>query len=323
MFGAGMMSTLARRDETVANYLQSSPAQKYDRRAVEARFMKTNTLRTAAFLLLLGTGVALAAYGRPQARGGLTSFPAQQRPPGDAELIKRGNALYGIHCRSCHGGDLRGGEAGGSNLLRSSIVLNDQAGERIAPVIREGRQMSGSTGMPPIALNPDETRAIAEYLHSILATARGQGSPPAGPPVDLKVLVGDPVAGRAYFETKCSRCHSATGDLSGIAARLSDPVQLQNFWVAGGAAGGRGAGPTRVTATVTLPTGEKVEGRLGRIDDFVVVLNLPDDTSRSFRRVGDVPRVEIRDPREPHRQLWPEYRDQDIHNVTAFLATLK
>jgi cytochrome c oxidase cbb3-type subunit 3 len=278
--------------------------------------MRSKTILAAGVVLwFMSIGVAPAS----QQRGGLTSFPAQQRPPGDPALIERGRLLYGIHCRSCHGVDLRGGEQGGSNLLRSAAVLNDQAGERIWPVIRDGRQSPGSPAMPALALTPDEGRAIAEYLHSVLATARGQGAPPPGPPVELNVLVGDANAGRAYFESNCAACHSAAS-LGAIGARFPNPVQLQTFWVAGGE---RGGAAQRVFATVVLPSGGKVEGRLVRIDDFIVILNLADGTTRSFRRDGDVPKVEVRDPREPHRQLWPTYTDKDIHDMTAYLATLK
>jgi cytochrome c oxidase cbb3-type subunit 3 len=252
-------------------------------------------------------------------RGGLTSFPAQQRALGDPELIARGNSLYGIHCRSCHGVDLRGGEQGGPNLLRSQLVLNDQAGELILPVVRDGRQNPGMATMPPFVLAADDVNAIAEYIRSVLASARPQGAPPAGPAVTLDVLVGDPAAGGAYFASKCGGCHSATGDLAGIGTRVSNPMQLQNLWVAGG----RGGAQTGVTATVTVASGEKVEGRLGRIDDFIVILTMADGTSRSFRRDDDVPKVEIQDPRAPHRQLWPIYTDKDIHDVTAYLASLK
>jgi cytochrome c oxidase cbb3-type subunit 3 len=176
--------------------------------------------------------------------------------------------------------------------------------------------------MPPIDLSMEETRAVAEYIHSVLATARGQGSPPPGPPVTLNLLAGDASAGRAYFEAKCASCHSATGDLRGIGSRITSPMQLQNTWVAGGA-GGRGGGTTPATATVVLSSGEKFEGRLIRSDDFIVALALADGTSRSFRRDGDVPKVEIREPREGHRKLLPVYTDKDIHNVTAYLVTLK
>jgi hypothetical protein len=103
---------------------------------------------------------------------------------------------------------------------------------------------------------------------------------------------------------------------------MPNPTQLQNYWVGGGA-GGRGGGVAPITVTVTLPSGQKFDGRLGRIDDFIVVLNDEDGSSRSFRRDGDVPKVEIHDPRDAHRRLLPTYTDKDIHDVTAYLATLK
>ena len=259
---------------------------------------------------------APAAQGGRGARGGgqgapTQGFPAQQRPPGDATLISRGNILYGIHCRSCHGADLRGGEQGGPNLLRSEVTMNDQSGELIQPVVREGRRNPGMPPMPAIDLSADDIRAIAEYIHSILATARGQGNPPPGPPVTLNVLVGDASAGRSYFEAKCSSCHSATGDLRGIGSRLGSPTQLQNLWVAGGA-GGRGGGTTPTTATVTLRGGQKVEGRVIRSDDFIIALAMADGTSRSFRRDGDMPKVEIHNPREGHIKLLPGYTSRNI-----------
>ena len=267
------------------------------------------------------------AQGGRGARGGAQGaptqgFPAQQRPPGDAALIARGNTLYGIHCRLCHGADLRGGEQGGPNLLRSDVTMNDQTGELLQPVIREGRRNPGMPSMPAIDLSPDEIRALAEYIHSILATARGQGNPPPGPPVTLNVLVGDASAGRAYFEAKCASCHSATSDLRGIGSRFANPTQLQNAWVAGGA-GGRGGGTTPVTATLSLRGGEKVDGRVIRSDDFMITLGMADGTSRSFRRDGDVPKVEVHNPREGHIKLLPAYTDKDIHDVTAYLVTLK
>jgi cytochrome c oxidase cbb3-type subunit 3 len=202
-------------------------------------------------------------------------------------------------------------------------MLNDQAGELLQPVVRDGRRNPGVPAMPPMDLPTEDIRAIAEYIHSILATARGQGSPPPGPPVTLNLLVGDASAGRAYFEAKCASCHSPTGDLRGIGSRIASPMQLQNTWVAGGA-GGRGGGTTTpTTATVMLSSGEKFEGRVIRSDDFIIALALADGTSRSFRRDGNVPKVEIREPREGHRKLLPVYTDKDIHHVTAYLVTLK
>jgi cytochrome c oxidase cbb3-type subunit 3 len=260
----------------------------------------------------------------PQGGRGRGTFPAQQRAAGDPEQIKRGNGLYGTFCRACHGADLRGGDQGGPNLLRSQIVLNDQDGESIMPVVQNGRQTPGLPPMPPLPVPPDDIKAIAAYIRSVLATARGQGAPPEGPPVELNIVVGDAAAGKAYFDKTCASCHSATGDLQGISTRISSAMLLQNAWVGGGGFGGRGGrGQTPVTVTVTMPNGEKVQGNLGRIDDFIVIVTQQDGSSRSFRRDGDVPKVEIKDPREPHRNLLPKYTDKDIHDVTAYLVTLK
>jgi cytochrome c oxidase cbb3-type subunit III len=260
-------------------------------------------------------------------RGG--GFPAQQRPLADPAVIAQGKTLYEINCRACHGADLRGGDMGGPNLLRSSVALNDVDGEAIGEVVRTGR-----VGMDPFDLPADATKAIAAYVRSVLATARGQGAPPAGPRVTLNVLVGDAKAGQVYFAARCSSCHSPTGDLNGIAERFPDPMTLQNLWVSGGGGGGRGGrggGAARaaessrsdVMVTVTQPSGQKVEGRLERIDDFIVVLTQADGTSQSIRRDGDAPKIEIRDPLETHKKLLLVLTDTDIHNVTAYLATLK
>jgi len=78
-----------------------------------------------------------------------------------------------------------------------------------------------------------------------------------------------------------------------------------------------------VTVTVTQQNGEKVEGNLGRIDDFIVTLTEADGTSRSFRRDGDIPKVEVHDPLKPHKELLRVYSDKDIHDVTAYLVTIK
>ena len=275
--------------------------------------------------------------GRGQGRGRAT-FPAQQRTLADQTIVDRGKALYEINCRSCHGPDLRGGDAGGPNLLRSQLVLNDQHGELIVPLVKSGRQTPGMPPMPALPLPEDDVKAIAEYIHAVAATMRGQGAPPPGAEPELDIVVGDAKAGAAYFAAKCSACHSATGDLQGIATRVGSPLALQNSWVSGGGrgrgrggpgAGGGATGPAssanrrEVRVTVTQPTGEKIEGRLDRIDDFMVTLTPADGMQRSFRRRGDVPKVEINNPLEGHIKLLTEYTDRDIHNVTAYLVTLK
>ena len=256
------------------------------------------------------------------AQGELRQAPydAQQRPPGDPARIARGQALYGIHCRGCHGIDLRGGDLGGPNLLRSQLVLRDRQGELIWPILRDGQSTAGVSSMPAQSLAEDDAHAVAEFIHSILATSSRQGGPPPGPELELDIVVGDATAGRTYFEATCASCHSADGDLAGIATRIPDPKTLQNTWVRGRQ---RGAPRPPVRVTVTEATGARTEGRLERLDDFLVALTTDDGRRRSFRRRGSTPRVEIDDPTARHAELLGLYTDPDIHDVTAYLVTLK
>jgi cytochrome c oxidase cbb3-type subunit 3 len=263
--------------------------------------------------------------GGRQGRGAV--FPAQQRSPGDPAAIERGRALYSVTCSACHGVDARGGQLGGPNLLRSQLVLSDQDGELIVPVIQKGRP---DKGMPPMPVSEEDGKAVATYLHSVLASAGRQGSPPPvdTPPPDI--LVGDATAGQAFFTARCTACHSATGDLQGIATKVPDAKMLQNLWVSGGATmgrggrgGGRGANAPTVSVTVTRASGEKVTGPVVRYDDFIVTLTDADGSIRSFRRDGDVPKVDIHDPLQGHRELLAVYTDKNMHDVTAYLVTLK
>jgi cytochrome c oxidase cbb3-type subunit III len=251
-------------------------------------------------------------------RGTITSprnaYP--DRLPGDPAAIERGKALYGVNCQFCHGADTRGGD-GGPSLLRSATVLGDQDGELIAPVVRSGRP-----GMPKFTLSDDQIKDVAAFVHSFRAAGydESRNKPPS-------IIVGDSTAGESFFNARCASCHSTTGDLRGLASRIPDERLLQQTWLMPGSGGGRG-GPPPVTAppvmvTVTLPSGEKIEGQLDRIDDFTVSLTVADGTHRSFRTAGNTPKVDVRDPLRPHRDLLGVYTDSDIHNVTAFLVTLK
>jgi mono/diheme cytochrome c family protein len=244
-----------------------------------------------------------------------------QHAPGDPAAIERGKAVYGVQCAFCHGSDARGGE-GGPNLLRSELVLNDQKGELIAPVVQNGRV---DAGMPKFPLTNAQIEDIAAFVHSFRVSGYDavRNSP-------TTILVGDAKAGQAYFQTKCASCHSVTGDLKGIGGKFEDPKLLQNFFLMpGGGRGGFGGGggaPSNIpptTVTVTLAGGQKLEGRLNRIDDFIVTLTQADGTQRTVRRDGDTPKVEIHDPLQPHKELLPVYTDKNIHDLTAYLVTVK
>src|SRR3954466_4061249 len=97
----------------------------------------------------------------PQHRGGFV--PGQKRKAQDPVQVARGKLLFGINCRGCHGADLRGGDLGGPNLLRSQVALSDLGGELIVPIIHGSRQ---NMGMPAIGLNDADANAVAAYVRS-------------------------------------------------------------------------------------------------------------------------------------------------------------
>jgi cytochrome c oxidase cbb3-type subunit 3 len=255
--------------------------------------------------------IVVTSYGASAQR---RDYPT--RPPGDPAAIERGKALYGVNCQFCHGADTRGGD-GGPSLLRSGLVLADQKGESIGPVVRAGRP-----GMPKFTLTDDQIADVAAFVHTFRAA--GYDESRVKPP---SIVVGDAKAGEAFFGAKCGSCHSTSGDLRGLASKITDPRLLQQTWLLPGSGAGRGGPPPvqvkPTTVTVTLPSGEKIDGRLDRVDDFVVALTMSDGTHRSFNTSGDTPKVEIHDPLQPHKDLLRTYADADIHNVTAYLVTLK
>src|SRR5262245_8166616 len=259
--------------------------------------------------------------GGGRGRGAAVTSPRNaypERPPENPEAVERGKALYGVNCQFCHGADIRGGD-GGPSLLRSGLVLDDQKGELITPIVLNGRT---DRGMPRFAFTREQIADIASFLHTFRAAGYDESrrKPPS-------IVVGDAAAGEAFFTGRCASCHSATGDLKGLATRIADPRLLQQTWLMPGTGGGRNAPPpvpappTRVS--VTLASGERVEGVLDRIDDFGVSLKTDAGEYRSFRTTGDSPKVEIKDPLQPHKDLLKVYRDADIHNLTAYLVTLK
>jgi cytochrome c oxidase cbb3-type subunit III len=240
------------------------------------------------------------------------------RPPSPPAEVAQGKQLFEANCSFCHGSDARGGETG-PNLVRAQVVLDDQHGELITPIVRNG--ISGK-GMPKFDLSENDIVAIASFLHSLPLANRGA-------PSTLDILVGDANAGKVYFNEHCTACHSVTGDLAGIGAKY-DPKMLQNLIVSGGAHGfgfhRQGPTPPKIpptTVTVTLPSGETVTGKLDHLSAFVVGLTEADGTYRSFVRNGEVPEVLVHDPLQWHIDMLPKWDDTDIHNLTSYLITLK
>jgi len=294
--------------------------------------------------VLLGLGALALAAERPLASLAAQQEQAQQaapqtpaKPPGtppapaarpsaypvraaaDPAVVQRGRQIFSANCSFCHGSDARGGE-GGPNLIRSELVLNDKNGELIATVVQNGRP---DKGMPKFDLSLEEIASIAAFIHSMPVGGRAETTGVVDP------LVGDAKAGEAYFNGpgKCAGCHSVSGDLTGIGAKYTDVRALQGAMLSGGTAARQGyAGlpeSARKTVTVTMQTGETVKGQLDQIDDFIVALTDSDGNYHSYVRHGDNPKVTISNPLQPHFDMLRNFKDEDIHNLTAYLVTLK
>jgi mono/diheme cytochrome c family protein len=272
-------------------------------------------------------------YG-PVSPGGRGAEPAAPAPagrgrgaayspgPADRQVIDeaaaiRGRKVYAAECITCHGTTARGSERG-ADLVRSEIVLHDRYGSTIGPFLKQGHPTQTT---PAAQLTQAQIVDLSHTIHQeVYNTLRAA--------LQIQnVLTGDPKAGAVYFngEGKCSSCHSPGGDLAHIASRMDGPGLQQAFLFPGGRGGrggGRGASANPVTVTVTPASGAPVAGTLLHIDDFNVALRDGAGEYRSFQRTPDL-KVVKKDPAQAHHELLEKYTDKNIHDIVAYLETLK
>jgi len=270
-----------------------------------------------AIIWLTDASVAAQA---PQGGRGRGPDPGVERLRAfDPAAVERGRSAFGEKCSACHRANARGGQGfAGPDLIRSVLVLQDVNGRQIVDHLQSAHK-------PSIALTPAETSDISTFLHREITYAAERTN------YQLQyVMTGNAKAGEAYFNGAggCQRCHSATGDLKGIGARYDGPT-LQTLIAFGIGGGGRGRGEspaasrTARKATVTLPSGETFSGILVRLTDFDVTIRDDAGTPRSWLRSNNVPKVQVTDPLQGHIDLLAKYKDADIHDLAAYLATLK
>jgi cytochrome c oxidase cbb3-type subunit 3 len=237
----------------------------------------------------------------------LNSAAWPQAAPQDP-AVERGHKQFQQSCGFCHGPDATG--ARGPDLVRSPLVAHDVKGDKIGEVIRLGRP---DKGMPAMPVTDQQVLDIAAYLHARALEAVRSAGVPSAYPIE-KLLTGDPEAGKTFFNGAggCKSCHSPTSDLATIATKYS-PIDLE----------ARMLYPhgKHIIAVVTLPSGEQLKGPLAHADDFVVALHDASGWYRSFSR--DRVKVELQDPLSAHRELLDRLTQADVHNLFAYLESLK
>lgn len=220
-----------------------------------------------------------------------------------------GASTYLQNCAFCHGRDAGGGETG-PDLTRSKLVAEDVNGSTIAPVVRNGR---AEGKMPKFNFSDTEMTNLVAFIH---AEAKQAAAHPGGRRgVDVADLqTGNVEAGKAYFNGpgKCSTCHSPTGDLAGIASRYQG-LQLEERMLY--------PRDAKDTITVTLPSGETMKGVVVYQDEFTIGMRDSDGVYHSWP-VGAI-KFKIDSPVTAHVDQFPKYTDDDIHNLMAYIQTLK
>ena len=270
-------------------------------------------LRTAyALVTMMFLGSLLHAQGRGQAS------PASVPPPRSttmqtypADQIVAGQRIFTAQCGFCHGRDAMGGESG-PDLTRAALVGEDVRGDKIGPMLRAGRV---DKGMPAFALSAPDLAAIVAFVHD--QKTKAESVTGGRRTVDLADLqTGDPEAGRRYFASACVKCHSATGDLAGVAKRLQGlPLLQRMLYPAPGRDG------SKATVTVTLASGDVVNGRLAYRDEFTIALT----DANGWYRAWPTKQVKfvVNDPLQAHVDQLGKYSDGDMHDVLAYLQTLR
>lgn len=261
--------------------------------------------------LLMVVAVCAAQTSTKSAHAASKSKPAAKSYP--PEMVEKGRALFRQDCSFCHGREAGGGETG-PDLTRSDLVAKDVNGNLIGPVVRNGRP---DKGMPPFDRSMEQIASLVAFIHTQRNNSlagggrRGNGGRKGVDVADLQT--GNVEAGKQYFEGAggCAKCHSATGDLAGVASRYKG-LRLEEQMLY--------PKDPKSKLTVTLPSGQTVTGVLAYQDEFTIGLR---DSSGYYRswRTSDV-QFKVDAPVNAHVEQFSKYTDDDVHNLMAYLQTL-
>ena len=217
------------------------------------------------------------AGGRQGGRGNAV-FLQQQRPPGDPAVIERGRAVLGHLQR----------------LPRRRRARRPAGRAEPAPVAARAERPGRRADRPGHSERPRPTRAcrrcrsapttckaVAIYLHSLLAAAAASRARRRQRRRRRRTSSSaTPRPAQRTSRRSAATCHSPTGDLQGIAARIPDAEgAAEHLGVGrhGGGRGGRGGRRRGSSGSAVTVDGDAAVGRedrrpLVRIDDFLVTL---------------------------------------------------
>jgi cytochrome c oxidase cbb3-type subunit 3 len=243
-----------------------------------------------------------------------TKKPSQQtstsvRKTYPKALVDGGASIFQQNCAFCHGRDAGGGESG-PDLTRSKLVREDVAGDKIGAVVRNGRP---DKGMPPFNLSDVQIARLTAFIHTQQSASLTRKGGRKG--VDVADLqTGNVEAGKQYFNGAggCATCHSPTKDLSGVAKRYEGLALEEQMLYPKNA---------KSKVTVTRADGQTIKGTLEYLDEFTVGLIDSSGVYRSWR-TADV-QYKVDAPVNAHVEQFSKYTDADIHNLMAYLQTLR
>jgi cytochrome c oxidase cbb3-type subunit 3 len=232
--------------------------------------------------------------------------------PPDAQSVARGKTVFAKQCAACHA-ENAAGTSKGANLMRSTLVRHDADGSAVKAVIEAGKSHGSLKAMQMSAADSNDVVAYIEWAVQNYDRTSAGAPPQSYPP--SKLLVGSAEVGKAFFNGAggCTKCHSPAGDLAGIGSKYS-PLDLQSRFL---------MPKTRrpLMATVSTAAGEKVSGRVLVLNNFDV--SIQDANGQTHKWPANSVKVETEDPLEAHRELLSKYTDADVHNMLAYLVTLK
>ena len=227
----------------------------------------------------------------------------------DREAAAHAVPVFQQNCAFCHGPQGRG--ATGPSLVTSDEVLGDDHGEKLVPFLKKGRP---EKGMPAFATMPDDKlKDLVEFMHLQVEEVANRGAYRV-----LNILVGDRSKGQDYVAAHCMSCHSAE-TFAHMGSKFRSPEQLQRYWIWPARSGNDAAA---VTATVKTSEGATLTGRVTQVSDFRITLVDRSGEMHSIARDSGV-EVRISDSLAAHQKMIMTLKNDDMHNVTAYLDSLK